>query len=161
MGVDPSLWVNNDPTSAGFRVVEDQIAQSLVQRRFAMSLVGGFAACALVLSAIGMYGVIAYGVEQRRREIGVRKALGATDGNVASLVVGESLRVAGVGVVLGCFGAWAGARLIRGMLFDTGPGDPAPHVVTILVLTVVSLLASYVPARRASRLDATIAIRGD
>jgi len=161
MGVDPSLWVNNDPTSAGFRVVEDQIAQSLVQRRFAMSLVGGFAACALVLSAIGMYGVIAYGVEQRRREIGVRKALGATDGNVASLVVGESLRVAGVGVVLGCFGAWAGARLIRGMLFDTGPGDPAPYVVTILVLTVVSLLASYVPARRASRLDATIAIRGD
>ena len=159
--VDPSLWLHNDPTAAGFRVVDETISQSLEQRRFAMSLVGGFAACALLLSAIGMYGVIAYGVEQRRREIGVRKALGATDRNVASLVVGESLRVAAVGVVLGCVGAWAGARLIRGMLYDTGPADPLPYVVTIVVLAVVSLVASYVPARRVSRLDATIAIRGD
>jgi predicted permease len=161
MGVDPSLWVNNDPTSAGFKVVEESIEQSLAQRRFAMSLVGAFAACALILSAIGMYGVIAYGVEQRRREIGVRKALGATDRHVASLVVGESLRVAAVGVVLGCLAAWAGARLIRGMLYHTGAADPLSYAVTIAALGIVSLVASYVPARRASRLDATIAIRGD
>ena len=161
MGVDPSLWVNNDPTSAGFRVIEASIAQSLVQRRFAMSLVGAFATCALILSAIGMYGVIAYGVEQRRREIGVRKALGATDRNVATLVVGESLRVAAVGIALGCFGAWAGARLIRGMLYNTGAADPLSYTITILLLASVSLIASYLPARRASRLDATIAIRGD
>jgi putative ABC transport system permease protein len=161
LGVDPSLWINNDPTSAGFRVVEESIAQSLVQRRFAMSLVGAFATCALILSAIGMYGVIAYGVEQRRREIGVRKALGATDRNVASLVIGESLRVAAVGVVVGCFGAWAGARLIQGMLYHTSAADPVSYAITIGLLAVVSLIASYVPARRASRLDATIAIRGD
>jgi putative ABC transport system permease protein len=161
MDVDPTLWIGNDPTSAGFRVVDETVSQSLEQRRFAMSLIGAFAACALILSAIGMYGVIAYGVEQRRREIGVRKALGATDRNVATLVVGESLRVAAVGVVLGCVGAWAGARLIRGMLYDTGPADPAPYAITIVVLAFMSLVASYVPARRASRLDATIAIRGD
>ena len=161
MAVDPSLWVHNDAASAGFRVVEETIEQSLVQRRFAMSLIGAFATCALILSAIGMYGVVAYGVEQRRREIGVRKALGATDRNVAALVVGESLRVAVLGVILGCFGAWAGARLIRGMLYDTAATDPLPYAITIALLAIVSLVASYVPARRASRLDATIAIRGD
>jgi hypothetical protein len=161
LSVDPTLFVRNEPSAAGFTVVENSIAQSLQQRRFAMALVAVFAVCSLVLAAIGMYGVIAYGVAQRTREIGVRKALGATDRVVARLIVGESLQLAGVGVVLGCFGAWAGAKLIRGLLFDTGPADPLPYVVTIVVLTLVSLMASYLPARRASRLDATIAIRGD
>ena len=161
LDVDPTLFVRNEPTAAGFTVVENSISQSLEQRRFAMGLVALFATCAVVLAAIGMYGVVAYGVAQRTREIGVRKALGATDRIVASLIVGESLRLAAGGVVVGCLGAWVGARLIRGMLYDTGPADPLPYVVTIAVLTLVSLLASYVPARRASRLDATIAIRGD
>jgi predicted permease len=161
LSIDPTLFVRNEPTAAGFRVVENSVAQSLEQRRFAMALVTVFATCALLLAAIGMYGVVAYGVAQRTREIGVRKALGATDRVVASLIIRESLVLTAGGVIVGCFGAWAGARLIRGMLYDTGPADPLPYATTILVLVLVSLIASYVPARRASRLDATIAIRGD
>jgi putative ABC transport system permease protein len=161
LAVDPTLFVRNDPAAAGFTIVGNSIARSLEQRRIAMTLVTVFATCALVLAAIGMYGVVSYGVSQRTREIGVRKALGATDRGVVSLILRESLSLTAAGVIVGCLGAWAGARLIRGMLYDTGPTAPLPYIATISVLVLVAIVASYVPARRASRLDATIAIRGD
>ena len=161
LGVEPTLLVKGAGFGTGFQVVEDAISKSLEQRRFTMALISVFATCALILAAIGMYGVIAYGVTQRTREMGVRKALGATDSMIASLVVRESLQLAAAGIVIGCLGAWAGARLISGMLFDTAPADPAAYVATIAALTVVAFAASYVPARRATRLDATIAMRGD
>ena len=80
---------------------------------------------------------------------------------IASLIVRESLVLTAFGIALGCFGAWVGARLISGLLFNTAPSDPAAYVATIVLLTTVALVASYVPARRAMRLDATIAMRGD
>jgi ABC-type antimicrobial peptide transport system permease subunit len=91
----------------------------------------------------------------------VRTALGATDGTIAALVLTESLVLTGVGVVVGCVGAWATTRLIRDQLFETAPIDPLSYGATIGMLTVVALLATYLPARRAMRLDPTIAIRGE
>ncbi len=161
LDVEPRLVLHGGQASRNFASVETLIAATLEQRRLAMTLIGAFAGCALVLAAVGMYGVIAYGVAQRTREMGVRKALGATDRMIAGLVIRESLALAGVGVAVGCVGAWAAARLIRGLLFDTGPTDPVSYVVTIVLLTAVALLATYVPARRATRLDPTIAMRGE
>jgi putative ABC transport system permease protein len=158
--VDPGLLKSGWGTDR-FTPVRELLSEHLEQRRFAMALIGAFAVCALLLAAIGMYGVIAYGVTQRTRELGVRKALGATDGMIASLVFRESLTLTALGIMLGCFGAWAGARLIRGMLFDTSTGDPIAVAATIVVLTAVALVATYLPARRATRLDPAIAIRGE
>jgi ABC-type antimicrobial peptide transport system permease subunit len=144
-----------------FELVAEMIAGGLAPRKLSMTLISVFAGCALVLAAIGMYGVIAYGVSQRTREMGVRKALGATDGMIASLIVRESLLLAGAGLVLGCAGAWAGGRLIKGLLFNTPQMDPLAYGVTITLLTTVAMAASFFPARRATRLDPTIAMRGE
>jgi putative ABC transport system permease protein len=126
-----------------------------------MSLIATFAACALALAAIGMYGVVAYGIAQRTREIGVRKALGATDAMIVAQILRESLLVIVVGVLIGCAGAAGGARLIRGLLFNTGPADLAASVGAIAVLAAAAALATYLPARRATRLDPAIAMRGE
>jgi putative ABC transport system permease protein len=161
LGVEPRLVLSGGQAARNYSSVESLIATSLEQRRLAMTLIGVFAGCALVLAAIGMYGVIAYGITQRTREMGVRKALGATDRMIARLVIGESLRLTGAGIAIGCLGAWAGAKLISGLLFDTGAADPVAYIATIALLTLVALLATYLPARRATRLDPTIAMRGE
>ena len=124
-----------------------------------MVLIAAFALCALVLAAMAMYGVVAHGIAQRTREIGVRKALGATDRAIASAIIRESLGIIAAGVALGCAGAWAAARLIRGLLFETGVADPIAYLVTVGMLTAVALLATYLPARQAMRLEPTIAMR--
>ena len=137
------------------------MADLLRGRRFILTLLSAFAGVAIVLAVIGLYGVIAYGVAQRTRELGVRKALGATDRMIASLVVRESLILTGIGILVGCGGAWAGARLIRDLLFQTGPVDLTVYLPTVVVLLGIAMLATYVPARRATRLDPTVAMRGD
>jgi predicted permease len=159
--VDPQLIERGSAGEARFTVVERQVESALAPRQLSMWLIGGFAGCALILAAIGMYGVVAYGITQRTQELGVRKALGATDAGIARLVLNESLRLAGIGVVVGCAGAWAATRMIRGQLFDTQPIDPLSYGVTIALLVAVALIATYVPARRAMRLDPTTAIRGE
>jgi predicted permease len=161
MAIDPRLVRTGADGAQDFELVEDMIASRLAPRKLSMALIGVFAGCALVLAAIGMYGVIAYGVSQRTREMGVRKALGATDGMIAGLIVRESLLLASFGLVIGCAGAWAGGRLIKGLLFNTPQLDPLAYGATILLLIVVAMAASFFPARRATRLDPTIAMRGD
>lgn len=108
-----------------------------------------------------MYGVIAYGVAQRTREMGIRMALGASRRRILRLVVGEGVRLALLGALLGVAGALASTRVIRSLLFQTVPTDPVTFIVTPLVLAGVALLAIYIPARRATRLDPTLAIRGE
>jgi putative ABC transport system permease protein len=105
--------------------------------------------------------VVSYGIAQRTRELGVRKALGATDGMIASLVLRESFVVAGIGIVAGCAAGIGAARLIRGLLFNTGTVDPLAYAATIALLLLVTLIATFVPMRRATRLDAAVALRGD
>jgi putative ABC transport system permease protein len=159
--VDARLVEKGSSGLAKFALVSQAIQARLEPRKLSLALVSAFAVCAIVLAAVGLYGVVAYGVTQRTREIGVRKALGATDRMIAFLVLRESLALTGVGVVIGCVGAWAGARLIHDLLFQTTPVDLTVYAPVVFALLGIALLAAYIPARRATRLDPTIAIRGD
>jgi ABC-type antimicrobial peptide transport system permease subunit len=124
-----------------------------------MTLVGTFSALALVLAALGIYGVLAYSVAQRTREIGVRMALGARDSIVARMVVREALRVVGVGLVIGVVGAVALTRVLATLLYDVSPTDPLTFTGVTLALGAVAVTASYFPARRAARVDPIVALR--
>ena len=137
------------------------VAQSNGPARFYATLVAGFAALALVLAAVGVFGVMSYTVSQRTAEIGVRVALGADERQIFRLVVGESLTLAAIGAVLGAAGALAVARVLRRLLFGVGTGDPATFAATAALLVTVAFLASYMPARRAMRVDPMSALRAD
>ncbi len=129
--------------------------------RFSTTLLGVFAALALLLAAIGLYGVVAHAVSQRTHEIGVRIAMGARAADVVRLVIGDGARLAVVGVAIGLVAALAGARLVAGLLYEVSPIDPLVFVAIPLSLVVVALLASYLPARRAARVDPVIALRAE
>ena len=131
------------------------------QRRFVTIVLTGFAGLALLLAAIGLYGIVAYGVAQRTREIGVRMALGASERRVVSLVAREAIVLVAIGALGGGLSALALMRAIRALLFDTTAADPETLVVVAAVLAMVAVAAVYGPARRASRIDPAIAMRGD
>jgi putative ABC transport system permease protein len=151
--IDPSLAVGE------FRTVEQIVADSVAQPRFYMLLLSIFAAVALVLASIGIFGVISYAVVQRTREIGIRVALGAAPGTVLRLVVGGALSLTGIGLGFGLVGALLGNRILGGLLFGVTPSDPLTLVVVVTILLAVSLVASYLPARRAVRVDPIAALR--
>ncbi len=159
--VEPGIPVAGENLQGGFVTITRTLSSSVAQRRIATSLLGSFAAGALLLAAIGMYGVIAYGVTQRTREMGVRMALGASSQRILRLVLGEGIRLALIGAALGIVGAFASTRLIQSLLYETVPTDPLTFIVTPVLLGGVALLATYLPARRATRLDPTLAIRGE
>jgi putative ABC transport system permease protein len=159
--VDSRLVGDGVAGAKDFGVLETAVAGSLRPRLLAIKLIGAFAACALILATIGMYGVVTYAIAQRTREFGVRKALGATNGSIVSLILRESAVVLGTGAVLGAGAAWGAARLIRGLLFNTAITDPNAYGIAIALLASVALVAAYVPARRAMMLDPVIALRGD
>jgi ABC-type antimicrobial peptide transport system permease subunit len=130
-------------------------------QRFAMVLVGAFAGAALLLAAIGVYGVIAYSVVSRRREFGVRLALGATRGQVRTLVLGEGARLAAIGVALGLLGAIAAGRVLSGQLWGVTPGDPLTYAIVLPSLGLAALLACWWPARRATSADVLEVLRSE
>lgn len=130
-------------------------------RRFITLVLAGFAGAALVLACVGLYGIVAYGVEQRRRELGVRIALGATTGGLVGAVMRDALVSLAGGMILGTAGAYLTMQSIRGMLFETSPTDPGALGAVLVVLSSVTVLASYVPARRATRVDPMLAMRTD
>jgi putative ABC transport system permease protein len=134
-------------------------ADSVAQPRFSMLAVGLFAALALLLAAVGIYGVMAYSVSRRAHEIGVRMALGARTGQVMKLVLKEGMVVALIGIAIGLFGALALTRLMAGLLFDVGARDPFAFVSVAMLLALVALVACYIPARRATKVDPLIALR--
>ncbi len=139
----------------------DAVGSSFDNRRAVMLLLSAFAVLALFLSALGIYGVLAYDVSQRTREIGVRSAIGASRGQISSLILRQGLWKGGIGVVLGLVGAVLLSRSMATLLFDVQPTDPAVYAAVSLVLIGVALLASYLPARRASRIDPLIALRDE
>ncbi len=143
------------------RTMSDLLAASLATRRFNLQLLGGFALLAMLLAAVGLYGVIAFSVSQRTREIGIRAALGAERGRIATLVVGEGAKLAAVGLLLGVAGSLAATRVLRGLLFQVKATDPATLFGVLAFLGVVVLLACYIPARRAARIDPTDALRNE
>jgi len=153
--LDPNLPFYNVTTMA--QLVANQTTQS----RFSAWLLGIFGALALVLSAVGIYSVMAYAVEQSTREIGVRMALGAQPRDVLKLVIGQGMALALIGVALGLVAAVALTRTIENLLFGVSATDPVTFAALALLLMLVALLACYVPARRATRVDPMVALRSE
>jgi ABC-type antimicrobial peptide transport system permease subunit len=150
-----------DPLLPAYRIMsmESNIALSYWQQVLYGKMFGAFAVIALVLAAVGVYGVISYAVSQRTQEIGVRVALGAQRGDVLRLIVGHGALLGGLGVAIGLAGALGTTRLLRNLLFGVSPFDPASFIGVALGLTAIALAASYVPARRAARVDPVEALR--
>ncbi|HXU36102.1 MAG TPA: ABC transporter permease [Blastocatellia bacterium] len=150
-----------DPSVPIFQLqtMSDVVADSLVRPRFLSLLLGSFSVIALSLAAIGIYGVMAYSVTQRTQEIGVRVALGATTRNVLSMVVSEGLRMTVIGLATGLTGAFLLTRVMASLLFEVSATDPVTFVLVAVALTAVGLLACFVPARRAARVDPMVALR--
>ena len=141
--------------------VDALVATSLRERRFNLSLIGGFAGLALLLSAVGVYGLISYSTSRRSNEFGVRLALGASGRQIVMTAMGDGVRYAVLGVLFGLIGAYALTRSLSTMLFGVSPTDPATYVTLALVMLVVAAVASYVPARKALRVDPVTALRGE
>ncbi len=153
--------VDSDLPLYDIRTMSQRVEISLARRRFAMLLLGLFAGLALALATIGIYGVMAYLVNQGTREIGIRMALGATQRNILNLVVRKGMALALGGVLIGLTAAFALTRLMRSLLFGVNSSDPATFVAISLLLAAVALLASYIPARRAARIDPMISLRSE
>jgi putative ABC transport system permease protein len=143
------------------RVFEEYIARSLARPRFNTLLLSIFAATALVLTAIGIYGVMAYSVAQRTSEIGIRIALGAGKGSIFRLVVGQAMTLVGISLVIGLAGAFAATRLLTSLLFGVGASDPITFISIVLLVSAVAFIAAWLPARRATRVDPIIALRAE
>jgi predicted permease len=143
------------------RTFTELVAESLSQERIIATLSGCFGLIALLLAAVGLYGVMAYTVVSRTREMGVRLALGAQTGDLLRLVVVQGMRLALFGIIIGLAGAFAATRLLRGLLFGVGTIDPLTFISIALLLVLVALLACYLPARRATKVDPMVALRGE
>ena len=135
------------------------LAASLAARKFNLALLAVFAATALLLAAAGLYAVIAYLVSQRTREIGIRLALGATPRDILSLIVGQGMKLTLIGVAIGCVGAIGVTRLMSSLLFAVAPTDLVTFTVSAIALTLAALLACFLPAHRATKVDPLVALR--
>jgi putative ABC transport system permease protein len=151
--LDPKQAIYNTAT------MEQLIARTLIQRRFSLLLLGGFAIAALLLASAGVYGVMSFTTSQRTREFGVRLALGAARRDIVTLVLGEGLRLALIGVIIGVIVSLPMARVLRTLLFGISASDPMTFAIVSLVLVAVAAAACYVPARRALDVDAADALR--
>jgi len=153
LAADPQLAIYNITT------MERQLSLTAARPRFYASLLGIFAGFALALAAVGVYGILSYNVAQCTREIGIRMALGAERRNVLAMVLRQGLILAGAGITLGLAGAWAASRLVASLLFGTQATDPVIYAALALVMALIAAVAAYVPARRATAIDPSIALR--
>jgi putative ABC transport system permease protein len=151
----------SDPEQPVYDVstMEQRLADSVAPRRFNMLLLGAFALLALMLAGVGIYGVMSYSVVQRTHEIGVRMALGALGGDVLRMVVGQGMKLALVAAAVGLAAALALTRVIASLLYGVGPADFATFAAVSLLLLLVAFLATYLPARRATKVDPSVALR--
>ena len=153
--IDPGLPIIQ------LRTMEDVVGASLTRERFLSLLLGIFAGVALLLAAIGTYGVLSYMVSERHREIGIRMALGAGNGQVVGLVLRQGIMIAAVGIVVGVVGALALSRITQSLLYGVEPSDPAVFGAVVAVISLVAVAACLIPMRRATRVDPLTAIRAD
>ena len=151
--IDPDVFVGE------VQPMESLIGEQLAQPRFNMMLLAVFALVAMTLAAIGIYGVIAYSVAQRTREIGIRMALGAQRGDMLAMVLRQSLLMVAIGLTIGLIASFAGTRLLKSLLYGVGAADIATYALVVLVLGGAAFLASFIPARRAMRVDPMVALR--
>lgn len=154
-GIDPAQPVTQ------MRTMEAVVRETFARQRFSTLLVGSFSVVSLLLALVGIYGVLAYSVMERTREIGVRVALGAEPGGIVRLVLGRGMRVVLIGTLLGMSGALALTGLLNSLLFGVKAHDAATFAIVLLALVTVALLAAYLPTRRASRLAPVDALRAD
>jgi putative ABC transport system permease protein len=158
--VEQAVWsVNRDQPVSNVRTMEQVFSESVAQPRIFTLLMGVFAALALALASVGIYGVVSYSVSQRTHEVGVRMALGAERIDVLRLVVGQGMLLTGIGLGIGVAGAMALTRFLSSFLFSVRPTDPITFAVVALTLAGVALLATYIPARRAMKVDPMVALR--
>jgi putative ABC transport system permease protein len=153
LALDPNLPVYN------VRTMDQALSNSVAPARLSMWLMGAFALMGLFLAASGIFGLVSYTVTQRRHEIGVRRALGAQTRDVLLLIVGQGMRLASVGVALGLVASFGLTRLMSNLLVGIGATDPLTFVAISLLLLLVSLVASLIPARRATKVDPLVALR--
>jgi ABC-type antimicrobial peptide transport system permease subunit len=141
------------------RVFDEYISRSLARPRFNALLISLFAGTALILTAIGIYGVMAYSVAQRTNEIGIRIALGAAQSNIFRLVIGEAMSLVAISVGIGLVGAFAATRLLASLLYGVGAWDPITFGAIAILISLVAFLAAWLPARRAMQVDPIVALR--
>ncbi len=153
--LDPNLPANE------FRTVQQLVDKATSPRRFVVMILTGFSAFALILASLGIYAVISYSVNQRTQEIGIRMALGASARNLQARIMLQTLRLAGIGLLIGLGASWIMTRALAGLLFGVTSSDPATFVGTVGILTAVAVMAGYFPARRASRIDPIVALRAN
>jgi putative ABC transport system permease protein len=153
--------IDPEVAASDIRPLDDYLADAGGTLRLSLRLVWAFAAASLLLAAMGLYGLVAFSVGERTREIGIRMALGARAADVVRESVGEGVRLAGTGLVAGLAGALALGRLVRGLLFGVPPHDPATLALVALLLGGVTLAASWVPSRRAGRVNPAVALRSE
>jgi putative ABC transport system permease protein len=151
--IDPELPVHD------MRPMSGVVAETMASQRLTLWLVGGFAWLALVLAFVGIYGVMSYSVTERLHEIGVRVAMGAQGRDVLRLVVGDGMKIAAIGLLVGMVAAFLAARAMTGLLFGVRPSDPLTYLVIAAVLGLAALAACYFPARRATAVDPLVALR--
>ena len=151
--------IDRDVPVTAVRTMDDVVEASLGQRRLTMLLLEVFAGVAMLLAVVGIYGVIAYSVAQRTQELGIRRALGAQESDILRMVVGQGLGLTLAGVALGVAGAFALTRVLESLLFHVSATDPATFTGAALLFVGAALLASYIPARRATRIDPITALR--
>jgi len=144
-----------------FRTLQQIVDRSVSPRRFTVLLLGGYAVFALILASLGIYALISYSVNQRTQEIGIRMALGASARDVQARIIGQTLRLAMIGLVIGAGASWLLARGASGLLFGVTAGDPQTFIGMIAILTIVALVAGFLPARRASRIEPMVALRAE
>jgi ABC-type antimicrobial peptide transport system permease subunit len=160
--VRQAVWsVDRDQPVSNIRPMDEILADETQQRRLGTTLLGGFAALALLLASVGIYGVLSYSVAQRKQEIGVRMALGARERDVLALVVGQGMKLTLAGVAIGAGAAFALTRLMEGLLFGVSAADPLIFTGIAALLTLAAFIACFLPARRASRIDPMLALRQD
>ena len=156
---DQIAALDSDQAVSDIATMEENIDDSLASQRLTMTLLGVFAGLALILASIGLYGVMALIVTQRTREMGIRFALGASRGDVLRLVLGQGAVLVGIGLTAGLLGAFVASRALRSVLYDVAPLDPAALISALLTLSLVALIACFLPARRASLVDPIEALR--
>ena len=156
------VWAaDKDQPVSNIETMERLMAKSVAPRRFNLLLLGVFALVGLALAGVGLYGVMSYTVTQRTREIGVRMAMGAQTSDVLRLVIGEGMKLALIGALLGLGGALALTRLLKTLLFEVSAIDPLTFIVIAALLIIVALLACWIPGRRAAKVDPMVALRTD
>jgi putative ABC transport system permease protein len=155
-----AVWeIDKDQPVSDIRTMEEILADSIARQRFSMLLLAIFASVALVLAAVGIYGVMSYSVAQRTHEIGIRMALGAQTGAVLKLAVAYGMKLVVIGIIVGLVAAFALTRVMSTLLFGVTATDPATFTLIPLLFVLVAAIASYIPARRATKVNPIVALR--